>query len=571
MKDFNMCKRILLFHLMLVLCGQHLYGATHTVINTNDSGAGSLRQAIIDSNADGVPPRFINFAIPGAGPHTIVLLTSMTPITATVDVNGYTQPGASANTDPLISNAVILIEINGNNYDFANVPNGIQVDAGADGTIIRGLSFTQVASRTIRIFANNCIVSGNFIGWAPDGTTLKQCGRGVQSDFSQGGGISNIFGGPNPADRNVFAPATFSRSCIFDFFSESLQVINNIIGLDKNGAMPATFPGGGFGVFLRSFSPGTPTLVERNVISGNSIGILLQSALGVVIRNNFIGTDVTGLSALPNINGFSATEDAFNLLGGSTPTDRNIIAGNDRGIFSGDVFFVSSFDDRIEGNYIGVNANQQPLGNSTQGISLIFNDTLSATPAVTIANNIIANNGSQGIKISDYSSNIPILGNTIGIAPDGVTSMPNSGNGIQVGTAGGPATFITIGNIGPDRNIIANNLQHGIEILCESNSNTIQNNFIGRTSSNVPAGNILNGVNINNSADNLIGGIAEQGNLIANNRKGVVITESACSPAVGNSILTNSIYANTSLGIDLGDDGITPNDPLDSDASPNRF
>ncbi len=71
--------------------------ATFTVTNTNDSGAGSLRQAILDANANpGLDT--IAFNISGSGVHTIALSTTLDTITGPVFLDGYSQPGASANT-----------------------------------------------------------------------------------------------------------------------------------------------------------------------------------------------------------------------------------------------------------------------------------------------------------------------------------------------------------------------------------------------------------------------------------------------------------------------------------------
>ena len=52
------------------------------VTNTNDSGTGSLRQAITDANSMGGGT--INFNIPGSGVHTISPLTVLPTITQTV-------------------------------------------------------------------------------------------------------------------------------------------------------------------------------------------------------------------------------------------------------------------------------------------------------------------------------------------------------------------------------------------------------------------------------------------------------------------------------------------------------
>src|SRR6266404_3441808 len=84
-----------------------------TVMNTNDTGGGSLRQAILDSNSMGGGT--INFNIPGGGVHTISPLTVLPTITQTVTIDGYTQPGSSANTNPptIGINAVIVIQLSG--------------------------------------------------------------------------------------------------------------------------------------------------------------------------------------------------------------------------------------------------------------------------------------------------------------------------------------------------------------------------------------------------------------------------------------------------------------------------
>ena len=72
--------------------------ATFTVINTNDSGAGSLRQAILDANAN-PGTDLIEFNIPGTGPHTIQPISTLPTITDRVVIDGHTQPEASPNTN----------------------------------------------------------------------------------------------------------------------------------------------------------------------------------------------------------------------------------------------------------------------------------------------------------------------------------------------------------------------------------------------------------------------------------------------------------------------------------------
>src|SRR5262252_4163701 len=64
---------------------------TFVVVSTNDSGPGSLRQAIL--NANGNPGSTIAFAIPGFGAHTIAPISSLPTVTASVVLDATTQPG----------------------------------------------------------------------------------------------------------------------------------------------------------------------------------------------------------------------------------------------------------------------------------------------------------------------------------------------------------------------------------------------------------------------------------------------------------------------------------------------
>ena len=67
--------------------------STFDVTDTADSGSGSLRQAILDSNAATAATNTIDFAIPGNGVQTISPLSALPPITQAVLVDGWSQPG----------------------------------------------------------------------------------------------------------------------------------------------------------------------------------------------------------------------------------------------------------------------------------------------------------------------------------------------------------------------------------------------------------------------------------------------------------------------------------------------
>src|SRR5262249_2061830 len=138
--------------------------STFSVLNTADSGTGSLRQAITDANSTanvgGVPDR-IEFNIPGAGVHTISPASALPAITDAVTIDGYTQPGASPNTLNVGDNAVLLIELNG-----ANVSSGLIITGG--GSTIRGLVINRFGSQgddgVVLLKSDSNVIAGNFIG-----------------------------------------------------------------------------------------------------------------------------------------------------------------------------------------------------------------------------------------------------------------------------------------------------------------------------------------------------------------------------------------------------------------------
>lgn len=123
-------------------------------------------------------------------------------------------------------------------------------------------------------------------------------------------------------------------------------------------------------------------------------------------------------------------------------------------------------------------------------------------------------------------------------------------------------------------NIIGNNTGDGILIVNNSNGNVIAGNAIGTNlvgSANF--GNGGAGVRIEyGSSDNTVGGLTlAEGNLIANNHKGVVVGADATDLAINNAILNNSIYNNTLPGIDLANDGPTQNHAVNPVDGPNNF
>ena len=183
----------------LFLSSQLGLAATLVVTNTNDSGPGSLRQAILDANA--LPGHdTITFNIARAGVQQIVLLTALPGLTdpTGVTVDGYTQPGTAMNTSTLGDNAVIRIVIT------ESPGQGILagLTATSDNNVIQGLAVNGFTDSIDVVSGKNNVIRGNFIGTDATGLIAVPSGFGGLVLF----GASNCtVGGLTPADRNLIS------------------------------------------------------------------------------------------------------------------------------------------------------------------------------------------------------------------------------------------------------------------------------------------------------------------------------------------------------------------------------
>jgi len=174
--------------------------ATFTVTSAADAGPGSLRQAILDANGS-AGPHLIVFAIPGTGVHTIAPLAPLPPITsANVTIDGYTQAGASANTDPYRDNAALRVEIDGTSIPTET---GL-ILFGSSGTV-QGLVVGGFATG-IDVIGSGGVVAGCFVGTTADGMHAHGNTIGI---YVAPTCTSTRIGDASPAARNVI-PATAS-------------------------------------------------------------------------------------------------------------------------------------------------------------------------------------------------------------------------------------------------------------------------------------------------------------------------------------------------------------------------
>jgi hypothetical protein len=183
----------------------------------------------------------------------------------------------------------------------------------------------------------------------------------------------------------------------------------------------------------------------------------------------------------------------------------------------------------------------------------------------------------RGLVINDFDSGIfvggtdsRIRGNFLGTDPSG-TEREGNLYGVDVGGTNN----ILGGTFPAARNLISGNDENGVVLGPLSSGSSVWGNYIGTNRDGTgPLGNASRGVLIDGSRDNTIGGSrsATEANKIAFNRlDGVTVAEFSFFLASGNRIGSNSIYSNGELGIDLGNDGPTPNDGIDGDTGPNKL
>jgi hypothetical protein len=533
--------------------------ATYTVRNTNDSGANSLRQAITNAN-NNTGADTINFSIPGSGVQTINLLSDLPSITDTVNINGYSQSGASENTLAVGNNANLLIVLNGsgtNSNGTSTSANGLRLaGTSSSGSTIQGLviqGFKSINGNGNGIAINNSsnnTIRGNFIGTNAAGSAAV--GNQNFGINQLNGASNNIIGGSNPGDRNVISGNTLNGIVIGSTASTGHQIKGNYIG--TNAAGTASLANGSSGVTLNSANNivGGSTAGDRNVISGNTqSGIVISgsTATGNQIKGNYIGTNAVGDTSLANGSSGVFLNSASNFVGGSTAGEGNVISGNTQ---SGITATANS--NQIKGNYIGTNAaGNASLANGSSGVSLTSAENI-VGGSTTGERNVISGNTLNGIFINGSTAiRNDIKGNYIGTNAAGDTSLANGSSGVSLNSAN---NFVG-GSTAGEGNVISGNTQNGIVISgSTATGNQIQGNYIGTNAAGTARlGNTLSGVRLE-SASNIIGGsTAGARNVISGNNQDGIITTANNNQIKGNYIGTNAAgtdkLGNTLSGIYL--------------------
>lgn len=402
-----------------------------------------------------------------------------------------------------------------------------------------------------RTLLSTIVVTGTGDTIAVDGVvTLREAitsinaGANVNADVAATGtyGTSDTinFNIPGTGVRTI-SPTTelpaITKLVLIDGYSQPGTSVNTLANADNavlliqlDGSNVSTPSSNGLTLNLGSNS----SVVRGLVITRFTRSGILINDNSTRITGNFIGTDASGMIAMGNSDvtfdgsaGIRINNGVLNVIGGPSPDQRNIIAGNN----NINLKINGGSTNKVFGNFIGVNATGIGivLGSGASGIEITGGQFHQIGEAAPEFRNIIGGN-KDGIEINGQANLNKIQGNYIGMGSDGATAVGNRSHGVVL--HGGQGS----GSIGND-------------------TNNVTDNLIGD-----PSG----------------GG----GNLIANNgAAGVAIFGNSSNRR--NDILRNSILSNgrnspaTIPGIDLtptgypNSDGVTLNDAGDTDLGPN--
>ncbi len=470
---------------------------------------------------------------------------------------------------------------------LANTSGGVVIASGATNNTIGGM---VAGARNIIAGSSDGVVilnagttgnqvQGNYIGINATGTAAFANGAwGVLITL---GAANNTVGGTFVGAGNVIAG--YSQAGVGLNGVTGSVVQGNVIGL--NAAGTAALGNGQAGVIIQQAATtntiGGTTASARNVISGNNgDGIRINDAgsTGNLVQGNYIGANVPGTAAIPNLShGILIQSGASgNTIGGLTGTPGtapgNVISGNTlQGI---SVQNVAGNSTLIQGNVIGLTADgTTALSNNAgqpgrAGIGLQDSGAIigGTNPQ---ARNVISSN-TNGIIASNSGSNhdLTIQGNYIGTDITGLVNRGNGTSGVEIGNS--PGTLIG-GSAAGAGNVISGHGSTGVSFTFNGTGAMVHGNKIGVGSDGTtPMANVV-GVHLGLSASNVsVGGtVLGEGNIIAaNSDDGIRL---AISAGTGHSILGNTIFGNAALGIDINNDGVTPNDAGDGDSGANNL
>lgn len=343
-----------LFVLFLVLGGFFAQAEVFVVVSNQDSGPGTLREAIIKAKANGTGETdYIHFNLPGntRSDRTIVIAGDLPNLSDNIVIDGTTQPGDKLG----VSDAKVIItshltwEDNVSRLYFFRLINveqieilGLSIQFNQDNWVVgygifldnaRNITIGRPDKGNVLNGFKYCITQGeesvediviqsNIIGIEEDGVTHHIYGRANTKSiwFTD---VKNLqVGGNDPSEGNVIF-------CLYESISVTgagdMLIAFNKIGLDYTGTEAFSVEGS---AIVISGEKAKVAITDNQISAEHSVGITLSDLQDkFIIKRNKIGTDITGTNILSHCNiGISVYRCRAGLIGGSV-ADANVIAG----------------------------------------------------------------------------------------------------------------------------------------------------------------------------------------------------------------------------------------------------
>ena len=491
--------------------------------------------------------------------------------------------GSDASGTLAVGNGGVGIRIFGGAANNIVGTNGDEVADADEGNLIAGNSGHGV--EIIGSGTDGNRLAGNLIGTDVHGTAALANGGPTHGNgvVVSGGARFNVIGtnGDGSADEveaNVISGNEEDGIYLGSDGTRENIVAGNYIGTDAGGT--SVVANGYVGIMIwggtqlnriGTNADGVSDAAERNIISGNTHGIVISQPGSDqnVISGNFIGTDVTGTVALPNLAyGVSIEGTAkSNLIGTNGDgvgdhLERNVISAN---TLNGVRILGAGTDGNlVSGNYIGTNASGSAALGNLLGIGISGGARLNVIgtngdgSGDQAERNLISGNAQQGVQLSDTGTQENVVaGNYIGTDVHGVRAVANGTAGILIRNG---ATQNRIGTNADgladvhERNVISGNATHGVEISqTGTDQNVVSGNYIGTDASGTLAlGNAYIGIKIGGSYNTIGGPGSGAGNLISGNGDSGIFINGWVGAVTGNLVQGNLIGTGASGIRDLG-------------------
>ncbi|MGH9870677.1 MAG: hypothetical protein ACREAA_21280, partial [Candidatus Polarisedimenticolia bacterium] len=467
----------------------------------------------------------IVFNIPGAGPHTITpsIGGPLPAVTETLTID------ASAELLPSGAPGVVL-----SGGSCGTACDGLTINT--QDTIVRALAINNFPGSGVRIEGGTGnSVRACFIGVEPDGTTAA----GNQDGVLAIGTSAPDVGGGSSADGCLIS-GNVGRGVRIANNTLDASVQFSTIGTTRNGLSPLPNDGG---VTINGDDGGT----AFNTISGNtgSFGIRALGQLNLV-RLNAIGTDPSGVLAVPNSEGVHLESNDNDVI-------QNRISGNaDSGV---KILGTGSTGNLVRQNMIGLK-NSDPPEPLPNGDGVLIDAALDNLVEL----NFISGNLGPGVRLQNGATGNDVTHNWIGIGDDLITPVGNAGGGVRIT---GASNNIVGGREEGTGNVISANGGPGVSIedaaTFTSTGNLVGENFIGTDVTGTAAMGNMMGVVITGSSGNQIGTFfstaAGMSNIISGNGTNVIIQNSGLVKPSNNMVRNNCFGTDASCTMAVGSGG----------------